>query len=54
MADFKTVKNLISSHREPDKKFFLDLLDGDKQKAFEDERIGAVMLMLKALYLSRL
>ena len=54
MADFKTVKNLISSHREPDKKFFLDLLDGDKQKAFEDERIGAVMLMLKALYLAKL
>ncbi|MDE5728875.1 MAG: hypothetical protein K2I20_01715, partial [Clostridia bacterium] len=54
MADFKTVKNLIDPHKEPDKQFFTDLLDGEKQQAYENEHINAVMLMLKALYISRL
>lgn len=54
MADFKTVKNLIDPHKEPDKQFFSDLLDGEKQQAYEDGHIAAVMRMLKALYLSRL
>lgn len=54
MADFKTVKNLIEPHKEPDKQFFSDLLDSKKQQAYEDEHITAVMSMLKALYISRL
>ena len=54
MADFKTVKNLIEPHKEPDKQFFSDLLDSEKQQAYEDEHITAVMSMLKALYISRL
>lgn len=54
MADFKTVKNLIEPHKEPDKQFFSDLLDSEKQQAYEDEHITAVMSMLKALHISRL
>lgn len=54
MADFKTVKNLIEPHKEPDKQFFSELLDSEKQQAYEDEHITAVMSMLKALYISRL
>ena len=46
MADFKTVKNLIEPHKEPDKQFFSDLLDSEKQQAYEDEHITAVMSML--------
>lgn len=54
MADLKTLKNLIDPHKEPDKRFFLDLLDGEKQLSLEDEHVRAVMLMLKALYISKL
>ena len=41
MADFKTVKNLIDPHKEPDKQFFSDLLDGEKQQAYEDGHIAS-------------
>lgn len=54
MPDIKLLKNLIDPHKEPDKQFFLDLLDGDKQRAYENEHIYSVMLMLKALYISKL
>ena len=54
MADFKTLKNLIDSRKPADKNFFLEMLDADKQFAYEGERIQAVMLMLKALYLNKL
>ncbi|MBD5632602.1 MAG: AAA family ATPase [Clostridia bacterium] len=54
MADFKSLKNSIDPHKEPDKQFFLDLLDGEKQWNYECEHINAVMLMLKALYIARL
>ena len=54
MADFKELKNLIDPHREPDKQFFSDLLDDDKQSAFEHRHIHAVMLMLKALYILKI
>lgn len=54
MADIKELKNLIDPHKEPDKQFFLDLLDDDKQSAYEHVHIQAVMLMLKALYILKL
>jgi DNA helicase IV len=54
MADFKQLKNLIAPHKQPDKQFYLDLLDGDVQKAYEDEHINSVMLMLKLIYVKRL
>ena len=48
------MKNLIESHKEPDKQFFLDLLDAEKQAEYENERISAVMTMLKVLYIFKL
>ncbi len=54
MPDLKMLKNLIDPHKEPDKQFFLDLLDADKQRAYEDKHISSVMLMLKALYIAKL
>ncbi|MDE7265646.1 MAG: hypothetical protein K2N52_05170, partial [Clostridia bacterium] len=38
----------------PDKEYFLDLLDGDKQLRYEEERIAAVMVMLKVLHLNKI
>lgn len=54
MADIATLRNFISPHRQTDKNFYLDLLDAEKQQAYEDERVRAVMLMLKAVYVKRL
>lgn len=54
MKDTDNLKNLIDPHKITDKNFFLDLLDTDKQREYEDGRIGAVMSMLKALYLRKL
>lgn len=54
MSDFKSLKNSIDPHREPTKQFFMDLLDADKQRAYEDEHVSAVMQMLKVLYIGRL
>ncbi len=54
MKDIENLKNLIDPHKVCDKNFFLDLLDTEKQRAYEDRHIQAVMLMLKALYIRRL
>ncbi|MCD8371901.1 MAG: AAA family ATPase [Clostridia bacterium] len=54
MADFKQIKKLIEPHKEPDKQFFLDLLDDEKQLSYEAEHIGGVMLMLRAVYINKL
>ena len=54
MTEISKLLNLISSHKEPDKEFFLSLLDGEKQRFAEDEHIKAVMLVLKALYINKL
>ena len=53
MLDFKSAKNLIEPHKQPDKDFFLDLLDGDKQTEYEHAHISALMFMLKYLYIRR-
>ncbi len=54
MTEFEKLKNSIDPHKVPDKQYFLDLLDGDKQRVYEDERIAAVMVMLKVLHLKKL
>ncbi len=54
MTDFQAIKNLINPKKQPTKDYFLDLLDGEKQIACENEHIQAVMLCLKALYINRL
>ncbi|MCD7729824.1 MAG: AAA family ATPase [Clostridia bacterium] len=54
MADYKQIKKLIEPHKEPDKQFFLDLLDDDKQLEYEAAHINGVMLMLRAVYINKL
>lgn len=54
MTDFQALKNLINPKKEPTKDYFLDLLDADKQLAYECEHVKAVMTMLRALYLAKL
>ncbi|MCD8286853.1 MAG: UvrD-helicase domain-containing protein [Clostridia bacterium] len=54
MADIEKLKNFISPHKEPDKQFFMDLLDMDKQVEYENTHIAAVMATLKGLYLKKL
>ena len=47
------LKNLINPHKEPDRQFFLDLLDENKQFAYENEHVNAVMRMLRAVRLGK-
>ena len=54
MADLNKIKKIIDPHKEPDKQFFLDLLDGDRQTAYEEEHIAAVMSMLRYIYINGL
>ena len=54
MTEIEKILNLINPHKQADKSFFTELLDGDKQRAYEDEHIRAVMLALKALYINKL
>ncbi len=54
MTDFEKLKNSIDPHKQPDKAFFLSLLDADKQREYEEEHIKAVMQMLKVVYLKKL
>lgn len=35
---FTEMKNLIKSQKQPDKQFYLDLLDEEKQREYEDTR----------------
>lgn len=54
MSDLEKLKNSINPHKQTSKEFFLGLLDADKQKAYEDGHISAVMAMLKIIRLNRL
>ena len=54
MADLKKIKKILDPHKEPDKQFFLDLLDNDKQVEYEREHIDAVMFMLRFIYINKL
>ena len=51
---FTEMKNLIKSQKQPDKQFYLDLLDEEKQREYEDTRVRAVMTLLKADYINTL
>ena len=53
MYDVEKLKKSIDTHKEADKEFFLDLLDWEKQREYEDAHIKNVMAMLKILYLLR-
>ncbi len=52
-ATFQQLHERIKPHKEPDKAFFLDLLDEQKQRAYEDGRVRCVMLLLKVCYINR-
>ena len=48
------MQKFIASHKEPTKQFFLDLLDEEKQRAYEELRVRVVMTLLKVRYINRL
>lgn len=50
---FEQLHELIKPHKEPDKAFFLDLLDEQKQRVYEEIHMRAVMLLLKACYINK-
>lgn len=54
MTEIEKILNLISPQKQADESFFCELLDGEKQRAYEDAHIRAVMLALKALYINKL
>ena len=54
MTEIEKILNFISPHKHADKTFFMELLDADRQRAYEDEHIRSVMLALKALYINKL
>ncbi len=52
--DLEIIKNLINPSKALDKQYFLELLDGDKQRDYENKHIDAVLAMLKIKYLNKL
>ena len=54
MIDFDELKNLIDPRKNPEREYFLDLLDGDKQIEYENKHIDAVMKMLRIVRLGKL
>ncbi|MGN1060487.1 MAG: UvrD-helicase domain-containing protein, partial [Candidatus Coproplasma sp.] len=54
MNEFERIKGVLNPHKEADKQFYLDLLDGEIQKKWEDTHVAAVLSMLKILYIARL
>lgn len=54
MSDLEKLKNSINPHKQTSREFFLGLLDADRQKAYEDEHLSAVMALLKIIRLNRL
>ena len=54
MADIKEIRKILSPSKQPDKQFYLDLLDEDKQRLYEEGHLNAVLLMLKAIYVKKL
>lgn len=49
---FEKVKELLDPKKKTDKQFFLDLLDNDKQQAYEKDHLAALLVMLKIRYLA--
>lgn len=54
MSDLEKLKQILSPKKQADKQFYLDLLDENVQREWEDMHISAVLSMLKALYISKL
>jgi len=47
------LKNRLDPHKNADKEWFLSLLDGERQLAYEGEHLQNVLAALKAFYVSR-
>ncbi len=54
MDEIENIKSILNPHKTADKSFYLELLDGEAQKRWEDKHVAAVLSMLKYLYLSKL
>ncbi|MGN0807648.1 MAG: UvrD-helicase domain-containing protein [Candidatus Coproplasma sp.] len=54
MTELERIKSILNPHKETDKQFYLDLLDGETQVKWENAHIAAVLSMLKILYISKL
>ena len=50
----KEMREFLKSRKQPDKQFYLDLLDEEKQRKYEDLRVRIVMSLLKSCYINRL
>lgn len=50
---FEQLHASIKPQKDPDKAFFLDLLDEPKQRAYEETRVRTVMLLLKVCYINK-
>lgn len=49
----KKLRKLLSPKKKADKEWYLSLLDGQAQRAYEEEHLKGVLSMLKVFYLSR-
>ena len=54
MADLNDIKKLLSPAKQPDKAFYLNLLDDEEQRAYEERHLDAVLKMLKLIYVKKL
>ncbi len=54
MNELERIKSVLDPHKQTDKQFYLELLDSDAQKRWEDEHVAAVLSMLKLLYIAKL
>lgn len=49
----KEMREFIKSRKQPNKQYYLDLLDEDKQMKYESLRVSVVMSLLKICYINR-
>lgn len=47
------LKNRLNPHKNTDKQWFLSLLDGERQREYEEEHLNTTLRMLKVYYISR-
>ena len=50
----REMRQFLQSKKNPDKQFYLDLLDEEKQRAYEDLHLRVVMALLKTQYIGHL
>ena len=50
----REMRQFLQSKKYTDKQFYLDLLDEEKQRTYEDMRVRVVMALLKTKYIGEL